>query len=326
VPARLRTYLLVAVAAAGAAGLVVATVAFTRTSTGGGGSAHTETQATRLRGAPRLLLDLGLRTDAEARALRRAGALYERGRRQTAGAIFRRYHSVEAEVGAAFAAWPDKAARTLERLGREHPNDGFVQLHLGLARFWRGDVDGAQRAWQAALARDPNTASAVNAENLLHPRFPPGRPEFVSNLDYPRSLARLPVREQFRALAAAARRGGVRARLLYGSALQRLGRPVSAERQFAAAARAAPNDPEALTAAAVGRFTKTDPAAAFSRLGPLAVRFPHAQTVRFHLGLMLLYLRDVAKARRELLLARQEASRTVVGRTANAFLKRLPRN
>src|SRR5438477_7062057 len=30
---------------------------------------------------------------------------------------------------------------------------------------------------------------------------------------------------------------------------------------------------------------------AFSHLGPLVRRFPHAQTVRFHLGLLLIYIR-----------------------------------
>jgi len=33
--------------------------------------------------------------------------------------------------------------------------------------------------------------------------------------------------------------------LLYGAALQKLGRPVSAEREFAAAAKLAPGDPDA---------------------------------------------------------------------------------
>jgi tetratricopeptide (TPR) repeat protein len=323
---RFPTYVAVAVAAAAAAGLVVATVAFTRTSTGGGGSPRTQTEPAKPRsGAPRLLLDLGVRTDPEAKALRRASALYEAGRRAAARRIFRRYDSPQAQVGAAFSAWPDGAAATLERLGREHPRDAVVQLHLGLARFWRGQVASAEQAWRAAAARDPNTASAVHASDLLHPRLVPGLPEFVPSFPYPRSLASLSAPRQIAALAAAARRGAVRARLLYGVALQRLGKPISAEREFAAAARAAPADPEALTAAAVGRFSKANPSAAFSRLGPLARRFPRAQTVRFHLGLMLLYLREVDPARRQFRLARLEGPRTVLGRTAAEFLARLPR-
>jgi predicted Zn-dependent protease len=324
--ARGRTYLLVALAAAGAAALVVATVAFTRTSTGGGGSPHTQTQAAkRLTGPPRLLLDLGVRTDAEARALRRAASLYDAGRRSAARRVFRRYRSLQAQVGAAFTTWPNGSAATLEHLARAHPRDAFVQLHLGLVRFWRGNRSGAEQAWRAAVNGDPDTASALHAADLLHPTLVPGLPEFVPKFRYPPRVARLSPPRQLVVLAAGAREGGVRAKLLYGVALQRLGKPISAERQFSAAARLAPGDPEALAAAAVGRFSKANPAAAFSRLGPLAKRFPRAQTVRFHLGLLLLYLREIDRARRELRLARAEGRETVLGRTANEFLTRLPK-
>ena len=57
-------------------------------------------------------------------------------------------------------------------------------------------------------------------------------------------------------------------KLLYGAALLRLGRTVSAEREFAAAAALAPHDADAQVAAAVGRFDKANPSLAFSRLGP----------------------------------------------------------
>ena len=80
-------------------------------------------------------------------------------------------------------------------------------------------------------------------------------------------------------------------------------RPVSAEREFEAAVRLAPDDPETRVAAAVGRYDKDAPARAFSRLGPLLRLFPRAQTVRFHLGLLLIYLNEFPQARRELLLA-----------------------
>jgi Flp pilus assembly protein TadD len=109
--------------------------------------------------------------------------------------------------------------------------------------------------------------------------------------------------------------------LLRGAAYQQALRPVSAERDFAAAARAAPNDPEALTAAAVGLYDKDRPALAFSRLGPLARRFPHAQTVRFHLGLLLIYFGDMPRARRELALARAQGPLTPLGKRAETLLK-----
>ncbi|MDX6493174.1 MAG: Tetratricopeptide repeat, partial [Gaiellaceae bacterium] len=113
------------------------------------------------------------------------------------------------------------------------------------------------------------------------------------------------------------------AKLLYGVALQRVERPVSAERQFAAAAALAPGNPEAQVAAAVGRFDKDDPSAAFSRLGPLSKRFPRAPTVRFHLGLLLLWLNDLPDARKQLRLARAQGPGTPLGQEANRFLVRL---
>ena len=96
---------------------------------------------------------------------------------------------------------------------------------------------------------------------------------------------------------------------------------MSAEREFAAAARAAPNDAEALTAAAVGVYDKDRPALAFSRLGPLARRFPRAQTVRFHLGLLLIYFGDLPGARRQLSIARASGPGTPLGKRAQRLLR-----
>jgi hypothetical protein len=136
---------------------------------------------------------------------------------------------------------------------------------------------------------------------LLHPGTPPGLPPFVPSFTRVRTVAQR--------------------HLLRGAAFQQALRPVSAEREFAAAARAAPDDPEALTAAALGRYDKENPAAALSRLGPLARRFPHAQTVRFHLGLLLIYFGDIRQAKRELALALAEGQATPLGRRAQILLK-----
>jgi tetratricopeptide (TPR) repeat protein len=320
---RARTYFFVAVAAAGAAGLVVATVAFTRTSTGANRTSPAQTAATSTGKAPALVLDLGVRTDSEADALRRANRLYASGRRPAAGTIFRRYRSVEAQIGAAMAAWPTGTVGRLQELAHRHPDRGIVLLHLGLAEVASGQTDRARAAWRQALARDPDAEAAVQAESLLYPSNAPGRPPFVPSFGIPASIARLSPPRQLAAFARAARADDVDAKLLYGSALQRLGRSVSAEREFAAAARLAPNDPEARVAAAVGRFSKARPQDAFSRLGPLAPRYPHAQTVRFHLGELLLWIGELKQARVELRLAYAEGRQTSLGRTANEFLKRL---
>jgi tetratricopeptide (TPR) repeat protein len=318
---RTRTYLLVALAAAGAAALVVATVAFTRTSTDGG-SVHAQTTATASERAPALVLDLGVRTDPEAAALRRANRLYAAGKRAAAGRIFARYSSLQAQVGAALAAWPSGTLTRLEHLADRHPATAIILLHLGLARIASGRTQAARAAWRQALARDPNTQPAVQAESLLYPSYAPGRPPFVPSFSVPPAISRLSAPRQLAALARAAR-GGMRATLLYGSALQGLGRPVSAEREFAAAARRAPEDAEAQTAAAVGLFSKARPALAFSRLGPLASRFPRSQTVRFHLGELLVWIGVLDKARQEFRLARAAGPHTPLGKTANEFLVRL---
>ena len=111
-----------------------------------------------------------------------------------------------------------------------------------------------------------------------------------------------------------------RGRLLYGVALQRLGRPVSARRAFAQALRLAPDDVDALVADAVGRFEKNDPSAAFSRLGPLTRRFPTAATVRFHLGVLLLWQGDVDEAKRQLRLAQAAEPGSRIAREAGRYL------
>lgn len=220
-----------------------------------------------------------------------------------------------AEVRSAIAAWPHDTLPRLQAFAVAHPRSAFVHLHLGYAQYWSRDDAGALSQWQTAKRVDPDTPSAILADDLLHPNSPRGLPQFFPSFD-------LGARS-FAALAAAARRPDVRAKLAYGVALQRLGRPVSAERQFAAAAALAPNDPEAQVAAAVGRFDKDRPSASFSRLGPLTQRFPRSQTVRFHLGLFSIWIRDFADAKKQLRLAVAAAPGTHFAREARTLLNSL---
>src|SRR2546421_12090758 len=108
-------YLIVALAAVGAAALVVGTVAFTRTSTPSA-TAQTKTKATPSGRAPALVLDLGVRTDPEAVPLRRANQLYSSGKRAAAARIFARYRSLPAQVGAALAGWRAATVRRAHRV------------------------------------------------------------------------------------------------------------------------------------------------------------------------------------------------------------------
>lgn len=208
---------------------------------------------------------------------------------------------IQNEVRDALAAWPAGTVRRLRVLAEQYPRSALVRYELGLALALSGLNDDAVSAWRAAERVQPDSPSAVRAQDLRFRDTPPGLPPFVPS---------------FTDASNAAQR-----HLLRGAAFQQALRPVSARRQFDTAAGLTPNDPEALTAAAVGRYDKDRPELAFSRLGPLARRFPHAQTVRFHLGLLLIYFRDLPKAREELRLARAEGPRTRLGKRAEQLLR-----
>ncbi|HEX7255684.1 MAG TPA: tetratricopeptide repeat protein [Gaiellaceae bacterium] len=288
---RARTILVVAVALAAAAGVAGGAAFF-------GGDDGPE--AVRPEGVPPVLVDLGVRTDPEAQLLRRAAGMHAHGRRASARAEFVRGRSLQAEAGEAIAAWPDGTLKRLEELATLHPRSGAVLFHLGLARFWSGDTNGAVEAWRATRTQAPDTAFAVRASDLLFRGFPPGLPTFVPGFRGPEEVRAMESPEQLVALRRMARRPDARAKLLYGVALQRLDRPVSARREFSAAAKLAPASIDALVADAIGRFDKEHPERAFSRMGPLTRKFPRAGTVRFHLGLMLLWLGDLEEAKRQL--------------------------
>jgi tetratricopeptide (TPR) repeat protein len=311
---RIRVYAAVAAAAVAAAGLTVGVTLATRT------TPPKPLQA--LQGAPPLLLDLGVRSDSEAVALRRAADLYNRGRRQRAAEVFDRYRSTEARVGSALANWPTGFS-ALEQLAAATPRNALVQLEYGLALYWRRDGTAAKTAWRRARRAQPDTPYAIRAEDLLYPNFPRGLPEFVPSFSAPAGLERLSPGQQLALLERRARGGSVRDKLLYGAGLQRLGRQLSALHVFDRAAALAPTDPEPKVAVAVARFDKADPARTFSRLGPLSRRYPKSQSVRFHLGLCLLWLGSVGEARRQLQAARALGAETELGREAQAFLSKL---
>ena len=153
---RARVSLIVAASAAVAAGVTIAATALTAT------DLPEDTVAEPRPGVPPLVLDVGVRTDPEAKSLRRAAARYDRGRRRQAAQIFDRYSSVEARVGAALAAWPEGFER-LERLGRDNRDSGAAQLALGLGQFWRGQTSEAEGSWRRAKLAEPDSLYAVRA-------------------------------------------------------------------------------------------------------------------------------------------------------------------
>jgi tetratricopeptide (TPR) repeat protein len=307
-------YVVVAAAAIAAAGASVGVTLATRSAP--------PPALVRQPGVPPLALDFGVRADPEARALARAATLYDKGDRAEAGAIFARYDSLEAQVGAALAGWPSGSLARLQALASDNPRSALVRFYLGLAQLWEGRAAEASASFAAAKRVQPDSFYAVRADGLLHPRFAPLLPPFTPTVPLPPKVARLPAAGQLDALRKAAATSPDM-RLLYGAALQRLGKPLSAERQFRLAAKEAPDDPQALTAAAVGQFSKSDPSKAFSQLGPLSKRFPKAATVRFHLGLMLLWMANVDRARVELRRAVDLDPHGPLAPSARAFLTRL---
>lgn len=306
-------------AAVGAAAVVVAgaTVGVTWLQTRG-----ESTSAVRpLPGRPPLRFDFGLRDDAEVRALARGAALLKNGKPAAAAAIFARYHSLQAQIGAVFAKWPDLP--TVEGLAARHENSAVMRLHLGIALLWAGRDADALTTLQEVDARFPDSPSAVDAEDFLYARDIPGLPYLIVPARIPDAQT---LAQQVALAARAARRPDAQAKLAYGLMLWRLNRRLSARAQFAAAAKLAPRDPAVLTALGVSRFTKRNPTPAFATLGPLTGRFPDAPVVRFHLGLLLLWTKQVRKGTQQLELVAASQPDSLYGKEAKRLLSALVPN
>jgi tetratricopeptide (TPR) repeat protein len=312
--------LLVAAVSAAAVAVVAAAVV----SSDGGSATTTATEPELREGRPPLSFALGFRTDPEARDLTRAAALYRRGNLGTAAALFAKHDSLEAKVGSALATWPEGSLDRLEQLAKLYPEIAVVQLHLGLARLWANQGDPVA-AWRVAIDAEPDTPYAIVAGNLLHPQLPRGLPAFIPSFAASPEITRLPAARQLDALRRAAERGGVRERLLYGVGLQRVGRPVSASRAFASAARDAPSEVEAQVADAVGRFDKDAPERAFGLLGPLTRTYPREPTVRFHLGVLLLWTGRIEAAQRQFRLAARSQPGSPLAHEAARYLETIRR-
>ena len=259
-------------------------------------------------GPPLLELELGLRNDPEARALESAQILLDRdGKAAQAAAIFRRYHSFEARLGAAFAGWQGAASLAgVKQLVAAQPESPAGLFNLGSADFQAGDNAAAAAAWQKTATQFPNSPYAVDALYALpHPSVAPGLPPIVV------VTSAVPARARA-ALAAGVRQWDLK-------------HVVSARRSLDAAAKLAPHSPETLVAAAVARYSPAQPFAPFHLLGPLSGEFPNASIVRLHLGVLLLWTRQIAKGKAQLRLAAAEQPTSVYAKQARLVLGALGR-
>ena len=198
--------------------------------------------------------------------------------------------------------WPDGTLDRLNRLAGLHQRSAVVQLHLGLAQFWAGEP-GSTEAWGAAAEAEPDTLVrgsrqqralpplCAEAARVRRERCPAGgvRPPPTGSPAKKRS-SRGPMRRSVVPCTTARR--------CSGSAASSPPSGCTARQR-----RRYPNEAEAQTAAAVGLFDKSAPARAFGKLGPLTRRFPRAATVRFHLGLLLLWSGSLKEAKRQFALA-----------------------
>jgi len=317
VSAQRRVALLVGAVAVAAVAVVGAVVVSSDGDSAGATATTTEPEIRE--GRPPLSFALGFRDDAQARDLTQGAALYQRGETEAAAARFAKHDSLEAKVGAAYAAWPEGTLDRLDQLAKLYPEVAVVQLHLGLARLWANEGDPLE-AWRAVVEAEPDTPYAIVAGNLLHPGLPRGLPAFIPSFTASAAISKLPPARQLEALRRAAVRGGVRERLLYGVGLQRVGRPVSAAREFDQAAQRFPNDVEAQVAGAVGAFDKDAPERAFGRLGPLSKSYPDEPSVRFHLGVLLLWTGRIEGAERQFKLAAKSQPTSPLAREADRYL------
>src|SRR5579864_762637 len=282
--ARTRVVAIVALAAAVAAG---ATVGATLLQTRG-----ESTGTTARKGFPPLELPASP-------ALR----LYQAGKRAQAEVIFARSHSLPDEIGAAFARWPHGSLDAMKKLVAANPQSGLAELHLGLAYYWSGRDTDAVSSWRLAAKLEPDSPYAVTALDFLNPNVAPGLPPIVVD--------------------SASVDPKARTRLLRGILLWDREQPVSARREIDAAAALAPNDPAVLAAAAVASFSPAHPLEPFPKLGPLTGRFPKAAVVRLHLGVLLLWTRQVTKGKAQLRLAIAVQPESAYAKSAAQILRAL---
>ncbi|HEV2590345.1 MAG TPA: hypothetical protein VGU02_00500 [Gaiellaceae bacterium] len=187
----------------------------------------------------------------------------------------------------------------LEQLENRYPKDAAVQINFGRALICAGYLNDASQALEAAKHAGRDTPYEVDADQLLHPTFfQNGYPTFQPS-------------------------SGKDTLLVQGALLQRQGHQHSAEKLYAKAARLHPDDPEALVAAAVGRFDEDNPSAAFSRLGPLSKRFPRNQVVRYYLGLLLVWIGEREQAVTEFRKTVALGPDTTLGKQVQALLRQI---
>jgi len=236
--------------------------------------------------------------------LGKAQKLLDNGHAAAAAAIFQRLATPEAKLGLAFAQWtgPESLAgvKAIVATGADNP---ALLLNLGWANLQAGRNADAATAWEQTASGFPDSPYAIDALDALHPGVVPGLPPIVVD---------------FTAVS-----GRARAHLEAGWRAWNLKQVVTARRELDAATRLAPSAPETLVADAVAQFSPAEPKAPFPVLGPLTAKFRRAAIVRLHLGVLLIWSRELTKAKEQLSLAVSEQPASVYAKQARLLLAAL---
>jgi tetratricopeptide (TPR) repeat protein len=208
------------------------------------------------------------------------------------------------------AADPDASLARLQALG----NSPLAQFEHAVVELWAGRVAVASDELRALRDAQPESFYGVKADDLLHPTYETGYPFFVPS-------AEPPANADLASLEAAARAApkDANAQLQYGAALETAGRRRDAETTFHHAVEADPSSIEAQVAAAVGSFSKDQPAAAVGQLGPLVRDHPDDPSPRFHLALLLLWIGMKDRALAEFAQVARDSPDSRLGRLAAEF-------
>ena len=192
-----------------------------------------------------------------------------------------------------FAELARRDARAARGLAGRYPRNSLVLLNLGLARFWSGDNRGAVAgAGVDAYEAQPDTPSSLTRRPICCTRTRrPGHARLHAELRALPAIASRLRRSAARRAARAARGAATSTRgSLYGIALQRA-RPRASRRERAVRIGGAPRARRSRrrrSAAAVAPLRQARSRRARSGGSARSTRrFPHAATVRFHLGLLL---------------------------------------
>ena len=269
------------------------------------------------------------RDDALARGLRAAERKYEEddavGARTTFQEILAENpDSIEAQIGDAVTAWPEETEEKLQAIVDAYPDSAVARLNLGLALLAQGEPNAARKQWAEAERARARLAGGAERRGSAQPALA-ARPAAVRRRG--RAGRRSPsspleerletVRGTPRSAAPSTTGSSTGARSRRWATANRHGVPTQTRSRPTRRASRRRSPPRCR------RFDKDDASPAFAKLGPLASANPNSSLIRFHLGLMLLWLPDLDNARKQLERAQVSDQEGFYGKQAGRVLARL---